>query len=146
MSERFKCPLAVHLIFIKDNRVLLQKRKNCSFSGMFSLPGGHIDGNERIISGAIREAEEEIGLKLKHKDLKLGTIFHTNYGNNEYIQFYYICRNWDGEIINKEPERCERLEFFELDNLPEETLPIIKIGIHNALNNISFAEEEFPFY
>ena len=45
--------------------VLLIQRKNEPFRNEWALPGGFLDENEAMEQGAIRELEEETGLKLE---------------------------------------------------------------------------------
>jgi 8-oxo-dGTP diphosphatase len=47
----------------QDRQILLIKRKNFPFQGMWALPGGFMEINETLEETAIRELEEETGLK-----------------------------------------------------------------------------------
>src|SRR4051812_29003116 len=55
-------------LFYKDpggkNCLLLIERKNDPFKGQWALPGGFIEELESLESGAIRELEEETGIKM----------------------------------------------------------------------------------
>ena len=84
MAERFKIPVGIFIMIRQDNQVLLQLRQNCSFAGHWGFVGGHLDGNEQIVSAAIREAKEEIGVQICSEDLVLKTICHSNKGE-EYL-------------------------------------------------------------
>ncbi len=48
---------------IKDNKVLFIKRSNPPFLGLLSLPGGKIEFGETVERAAIRELEEETGVR-----------------------------------------------------------------------------------
>ena len=142
MSERFKVPVGIFVIFRNEDKVLLQLRQNCSFSGYWGFVGGHLDGNEQIILAAIREAKEEVGVDIRSEDLTLKTICHSNKGE-EYIQFYFECCKWSGEIENKEPSKCECLVWHEWNKLPEKTCPYLKEAVKKINKGISFYEDEF---
>ena len=142
MSERFKVPVGIFVIFRNEDKVLLQLRQNCSFSGYWGFVGGHLDGNEQIILAAIREAKEEVGVDIRSEDLTLKTICHSNKGE-EYIQFYFECCKWSGEIENKEPSKCECLVWHEWNKLPEKTCPYLKEVVKKINKGISFYEDEF---
>ena len=73
----------VDLIILTDNlmsngdinpkykfKVLSIKRGHDPFAGMWANPGGNIDEGEKPIDAAIRELEEETGLKLKPTDFR----------------------------------------------------------------------------
>ena len=58
----FLAPVAVHLLLVKDDRVLLLKRYNTGYEdGNYSVVAGHIDGGEDLKTAMIREAREEAG-------------------------------------------------------------------------------------
>ena len=56
-------------IIIQDGGVLLIKRGNEPFAGMYALPGGFMDHGESAEEAAVREVEEETGLRTEVLDL-----------------------------------------------------------------------------
>jgi sugar phosphate isomerase/epimerase/ADP-ribose pyrophosphatase YjhB (NUDIX family) len=64
---KYKIPSLTVDIIIKypDNSIILVKRKNPPFQGMLALPGGFVEYGEKVEEAALREAEEETGLKVK---------------------------------------------------------------------------------
>ena len=141
-TERFKLPVGIFIMLRKNNQVLLQLRQNCSFSGYWGLVGGHLDGNEQIASAAIREVKEEVGIDICPEDLILKTICHSNKGA-EYLQFYFECHKWSGKIENKEPNKCERLEWYDWNHIPENTCSYLKEAIDKINAIIPFYEDDF---
>ena len=64
--------VATHILFVNEGKVLLSVRANTGYrDGWYSVVGGHVEDNEYLIDATIREAEEEVGVKIKEKDLKL---------------------------------------------------------------------------
>jgi len=55
-------PVAVCAV-IKDNKVLFIKRATPPFRGLLTLPGGKIEFGETLERAAIRELEEETGVR-----------------------------------------------------------------------------------
>ena len=50
MEERFKSIVCVDILLIKENKILLMKRKNTGYDdGMYELPGGHLESNEDLV-------------------------------------------------------------------------------------------------
>lgn len=51
------------------NHVLMIKRKSAPGEGLYALPGGFLNQNEKIVDGAIRELKEETKIKVPEKVL-----------------------------------------------------------------------------
>ena len=72
MEERYRSMIVVDLMLTRDNKengkkeILLALRKNTGYNdGEYELPGGHVDEGEDLMNAMIREAEEELKIKLK---------------------------------------------------------------------------------
>lgn len=132
MTEKFKYIGSSYLILIEDNNVLLLKRSNTGYmDGYYGLPSGHLDGNETAREGGAREIKEEIGIVVEPSDLKVVHVMHRKAENDERIDFFITTDKYQGEIMNCEPNKCEELKWFNLDNLPENIIPYIKEAINN---------------
>lgn len=60
MSKREPtCFLTADTALVVGNEVLLVKRRNEPFRGMWCLPGGFIDADEKVLDGCLRELREE---------------------------------------------------------------------------------------
>ncbi len=135
-----KVPISVNLLLIKNNALLLGLRNKVKQDqGLWGFVAGHLEEGESIISAMIREAKEELGIKIKNSDLKLVSVIHGL--KPAYVGFFLECRKWEGKIENMEPDKCQKLEFFNLDNLPEEKIiPYVKKAIDCFQNKIIFDE------
>jgi len=71
MSEKMrnKIPIAADIIIEKNNQIVLIKRKFEPFKGKLEPPGGFVEDHETVEQAAVREAEEETGLKVKLKEI-----------------------------------------------------------------------------
>lgn len=141
-SERFKLPVGVFIMLRQENKVLFQLRKNCAYSGFWGFVGGHLDGNEQIVSAAIREVKEEVGIDVCPEDLTLKTIYHFNKGS-EYLLFFFECHKWLGTVENKEPDKCERLEWYSWDEIPKHSYPGTMDAVNKINAGVSFFEDIF---
>ena len=54
--------LGVSTLVVEGGRVLLVERGQEPLKGYWSLPGGHVEGGERLAEAAVREVQEETGL------------------------------------------------------------------------------------
>ena len=143
-KERFKVVPAVYLIVKNDNKILLSLRENTGYmDGHHSLVAGHLDGNEPARFACIREANEEAGMDLKMNDLKPGCIMHRLTPERECIDIFFIIENYNGNLKNMEPNKCGGLEYFYVDNLPNNLIDYVKVGIENSLNGKFYCEYGF---
>ncbi len=139
--ERFKFISASHLFLIKDSQILLLRRANTGYEdGNYSVPAGHLDGNETATSAMAREALEEAGLTINLKELKVVHTMHRKAADGERIDFFFTATKWDGTPIIGEPEKCDDLSWFALDRLPDNIIPYIRSAIEQVKNNHTFSE------
>lgn len=138
--ERFKIIPTVHLFLIKDEKILLLKRANTGYEdGSYSVPAGHLDGNETASSGMLREAKEEICVIIQEKNIKLVHLMHRK-NEREQLDLFILCKNWFGEPKIGEPDKCSELKWFELNKLPSNTIPYIQKAIYNYQKSVIYSE------
>jgi 8-oxo-dGTP diphosphatase len=121
-----KRPLVgIAVIVIKDNRVLLGKRKNAHGADTWAFPGGHLEFNESIEDCAVREVLEETGVRIKN--LRCGPytndIFKAE--GKHYVTLFVIADYESGRPAVREPNKCEKWEWSEWPpSLQPQFLPI----------------------
>lgn len=129
------------VFLIREDEILFSKRKETShYNGYYGVISGNVEENETFESAIIREAEEEIGIKLKSADLKVVHVMHRIDQEDESFYVFYVVNAWQGEIVNKEPERCAELLWQPLDNPPEMVVPYVKEVINHYMNETFFSE------
>ncbi len=111
--------VGVAVIVIKDQKVLLGKRKNSHGSGTWQFPGGHLEFNESIKDCARRELFEETGIKIKN--IRFGPYTNDIFQKEKkhYITLFVVADYDSGVLELKEPEKCEKWDWFEWGKLPE---------------------------
>lgn len=57
--------LTVDALIIYEGKIVLIRRKNPPFKGLYALPGGFVEVGETVEQAAIREAKEETGLDIR---------------------------------------------------------------------------------
>jgi 8-oxo-dGTP diphosphatase len=137
---RTKFAVTVHLLFFRDDQVLLLRRFNTGYAdGQYSVPAGHLDGGETVLGAAAREAEEETGLRLERRDILFSSVMH-RIDDEERVDFFMHIRNWQGEPSNTEPDKCDELRWFPVDALPENVIPYVRRAIQNHHDGLKFDE------
>ncbi len=143
-KERFKLIPTSHLILIKDDKILLLRRFNTGYEdGNYSVIAGHLDGNETFLQAMVREAKEEGDINIKPEDLEIVHVMHRKAPNEERIDFFIMAKRWEGELKIMESHKCDDLSWFELNNLPKNTIPYIKQAINNIKDKIFYSEFGF---
>lgn len=134
VEERFQMIVAVHLVLVKDGQVLLARRKQTGYDdGYYGLVSGCIDGDEPSTQAMIREAKEESGITLRPDWLDCSCVMHRRAVGWEGMCLFFTANNWEGEIQNGEPHKCDDLRFFPIDALPENTIAYVRKGIEETL-------------
>lgn len=142
-TERFKAIVAVHLFLFKDNKVLLARRFNTGYEdGKFSVPAGHVDGQEPLTLAIQREAKEEIGLTIKKEDLRVIHCMHryTRESKDERIDFFITAEKWTGEPRIMEPDKCDLIAWHDLNSLPSNIIPYVRSALTAVQQGEPFSE------
>jgi 8-oxo-dGTP diphosphatase len=135
-----KFPVTIHMFFLRGNKILLIRRYQTGYmDGHYSVPAGHLDGNEPLRLAAVREAQEEIGVRIDPADIHFAGVFHRS-EDDERVDFFVHVRSWDGEPVNAEPEKCDELCWTDIDDLPENSIPYIRRAIENFQAGVTFEE------
>ena len=91
--SRARFPVTVHLFFFRDHQILLLRRFNTGYrDGEYSVPAGHLDGGETVVAAAMREAEEEIGVRIEADDILFSSVMHRHEGD-ERVDFFVRVQN-----------------------------------------------------
>jgi 8-oxo-dGTP diphosphatase len=131
---------ASYIILRNQNQILMSKRFQTGYmDGLYSFPAGHVESGETFTEAIIRESKEEINIDLANSDIKLVHITQ-RIQDQERIDAFFVATNWDGEIKNLEPEKCDDLSWFDLDNLPDNIIPYLKTVIKNIEKGIYYSE------
>ncbi len=139
--ERFKLSVSVSLFLIKEEKILLIRRFNTGWhDGDYGLPAGHIDGKETVTNAAIREAKEEIGIDIQAENLSVVHVIHKGGDDSEKVDFFLKAEKWNGEPTNMEPDLCDDVNWFPLNELPTNMIPKAKFALEQYLAGKNFSE------
>jgi 8-oxo-dGTP diphosphatase len=130
-------------VIVRDTagKVLLLRRNNTGYmDGRYDIPAGHVEPGERILETAVRELREETGITVTESDLVL---HHVNqfYANGfSYDNFFFVAKAWSGVPTVIEPNKCDDVQFFALDDLP-----LMTAATHVALEHFADTPVSFGF-
>ena len=114
-----KPKVGVAVFVIKNKKILLGKRKNAHGEGTWCCPGGHLEFNESWEDCAEREVSEETGIKIKNIRFTIATNDIFKEEDKHYITIFMTSDYDSGEVKNMEPDKCEKWDWFEWNNLPQ---------------------------
>jgi 8-oxo-dGTP diphosphatase len=124
--------VSIILIVRKGSKILMGKRKR--YPLVWGFPGGKLNFNEAVKDCALRELDEEVGIKIKN--LKFATIhedfFHET--DEHWISLILVSDYQSGEVVLKEPEKCEGWEWVSWENLPKPVSPLVQGLISSKFN------------
>ena len=106
-----KIVLVSSCILFKTNKILISKRPaDKPFSNYWEFPGGKLERGENFYDAIIRELQEELGIKVKSKDLSIvDNVSHSYELNNIVIMAVFCLRNWTGIAKAKEGQQIQWL-------------------------------------
>ncbi len=108
-------PVASNIV-MKEREILLVKRKNDPFKGLWCLPMGFAESGESIESAALRELEEETGIHGKVVDLvDVESGNSETYGDLLFLSFEV---EWVGGKLMAGDDASE-VNFFPFDHMPD---------------------------
>jgi len=101
--------VGVGILLIRDNSLLLVKRKFDPDAGYWSIPGGHVELGERVEHAAEREGFEETGIKVKISKLA-GIIDKIMRDDKGEIIYHYVLINYFVDQVEGDPNQEPRAQ------------------------------------
>ena len=102
---------------IKDDKVLLGKRKGAHGAGDHAFPGGKLELGESFADCAKRETREETGIEIKN--IRFLRLLNFRFYGKHFVDVGLLVDWASGDLKVMEPEKCEDWAWYSLDNLPE---------------------------
>lgn len=135
--------VAAFVILRRGSKVAMVLRKNTGWmDGHYGLPAGKGEWFEPFTDAAIREANEEVGVKIDRSRIRVVHVVH-RHGEDiasqkfmDWIDVYFEADEWEGEPHNAEEHKSERLDWLDLNSLPGNIVP----SQRDALEHIAKGE------
>lgn len=123
------------IIVNEKNQVLLMRRAGTvnNEPGYWTKPGGTVEFGEKVVDAVKREIKEEIGVEIECTKF-LGYSDHITAEGQHWVAFHYLAHIVAGEPTNLEPLKCDAIEWFDLNALPEKITQTTRepIEIHGS--------------
>lgn len=110
--------IGVYGLIIKEDKIILIKKKTGPYDGKLDLPGGSIEFGETPSETLKRELQEEVGINILDYNLfdASSVLVDWDYNNEiiktEHIGIFYKVSNYNGDIKKE----------IEIDNVNDDSL------------------------
>lgn len=143
-AERTRAISEAHLVLFDGPRTLLLLRANTGWmDGHWSVVAGHVEEGESAALAMCREASEEAGITVDAADLRLFHVIHRSQsvsGRYPRIGFFFTTERWQGEPRNVEPHKCDGLEWFDVNALPENLVPYVAAALDRGRRGVLYSD------
>jgi 8-oxo-dGTP diphosphatase len=119
----------------RNGRILLQRRRlGGEHGGLWEFPGGKVEPGESPQTAALREVEEELGVRLDPEAIRPLTFASDAQAppapRRSYVILLYTCRAWQGEAECREGEE---IRWFAAEELGQLEMPPLDYPLAAAL-------------
>lgn len=143
----------VHLLLMRDGRVLLGRRANTGYGdGAYEPPSSRLAERETIVEAAIRVAAAQPGIALSPSHVSLAHVMHDVSGAGR-IAFFLTADGWDGEPGGGTDSRdtdghgtdrhsaasYSDFDWFDIDDLPANMIDRARVAVRNYAAGVGFS-------
>lgn len=149
ISQRISVTVDILLFTILDNKlkILLIKRNIPPFEGMWAVPGGFVKDDESLDKAAVRELQEETGVK----DIFIEQLYTFGDVKRDPRQrvvtvAYYALISSENLSLKYSEYEANKIDWFPVDRLPEMAFDhrdIIKTGVERIKNKLGYSNVAF---
>jgi 8-oxo-dGTP pyrophosphatase MutT (NUDIX family) len=106
------------------------------------LPSGKAESSENAVGAVIREAREEIGIRLTEDEINFAATVHCRNSDTDIrVGLFFQAtarRSPVGAPYNAEPHKCAKVAWYPMSMLPATTMPYSALGISLYQRKASF--------
>lgn len=119
INQKSRPLVGVSSVVIRQEKILLGRRKGVHGAGYWSTPGGHLEYGETVDACAKRELFEETSLVAKSLNSGPYTNDLIQPEEKHYITLFVFITAFEGHPKCFEPDKCEGWDWFALNHLPD---------------------------
>lgn len=146
-NSRYQNPSAGILLITRmhegHEQILLQHRGNIKMlPNIWDCISGHVEAGESVRQSLVREAMEELGIKLSAESLKFVGLNHLKLDESTtYYNIFFTTDEFEGSPKILEPKKHDGLKWFNIASLESMSSEIVS-NRYFAIMNL----HEKPFY
>lgn len=135
----------VCVLIRKNGKGLFILRANTGWKdNEYAVPSGHVEKDETFKQAAVRETFEEVGLTIRPEDLVYKTTVHRQSVDSTRIDVWFEALSWTGEPKNMEPDKHSKIEWIDLDELPDNIIDYMSFGLECINVDQGYGEIGWP--
>jgi 8-oxo-dGTP diphosphatase len=126
-----------------EGKIFLAKRGGEARNERYKweFPGGSVEFGERLEDALVREVMEEYGFEIEVQKL-LDVVDHIIPEEKQHwVSPTFLCRFKKGAPHIREPHKCDAIEWFQLDGIPEDLLTSASRKSLESLRKIASGHE-----
>jgi len=135
--------VAVGAVVLRDGRILLIKRRYPPSPNLWSIPGGHIEAGEPVLTALFRELEEETSLKASKASL-LAITEYIRLRKDYSVKYHYVILDYlitDAEGEPMANEESLGIGFFKFEDalkleLTDTTKELIRLIMSEGVDKV----------
>jgi 8-oxo-dGTP diphosphatase len=117
MTDHPRPLVGISVLVVKNDKLLLGKRKGSHGAGEYACPGGHLEHLESFQACAVREVLEETGITIGPL-LFLRVLNTTHYAPKHYVDVAFVAQWQAGEPQVREPDKVECWDWYAVNDIP----------------------------
>jgi 8-oxo-dGTP diphosphatase len=128
--QHYQAIVDVHLLLMRDGRVLLGRRVNTGYGdGAYEPPSSRLAERETIVEAAIRVAASQAGIALSPSHVSLAHVMHDVSGAGR-MAFFLTADGWEGETGGPTKSYSD-FGWFPLTELPANMIDRARVAVRN---------------
>jgi ADP-ribose pyrophosphatase YjhB (NUDIX family) len=147
-KQRITSIPAVYLVLCRQSQangkeIMMSLRSGTGYrDGFWSFPAGHLEDGESLHQAMVREAKEELDIKISASNLALAHSMWraTPEAQGGRLDFFFTAIAWTGEPRNAEPAKCGRVSWWPVTRLPSPLIPEVALAIESIEKGIPYSE------
>jgi len=140
-KSRYQLSASVFVLLVKEGEVCMLRRKGTGWmDGSFSIPAGGLEAGETLADAAIREAREEVGVRIAPENLRYVHTLHSKTEGTAWVGHFFEAQVWAGTPVLCEPDKHGDLQWRHVDALPAETIPYVRQAIQASAVQKPYSE------
>jgi len=131
--------LKARLLLEEEGKIMLLKQTSQN-GGKYTLVGGTVEKGEFAKKALIRESQEEAGIILQKKQLKLVYTLHKKRPKDTRVILYFRATKWKGILEARETNKFKKLSWFAKNDLPRNTSATVRHVLENLREGMRYSE------